>query len=183
MRYRELPVEGCFEIELEPRGDERGWFSRLFCEGEFADQGLVPEVSQINNSFSAETGTLRGMHFQRGSAAETKLVRAIKGSAFDVVIDLREESPTYGSWAGIQIFSGRRNMVYVPRGCAHGILTLEPETEVLYAVSTSYDPSSEGGVRWDDPLFEIDWPMQPSHISDKDRAWPLWERGAYVAIG
>jgi dTDP-4-dehydrorhamnose 3,5-epimerase len=183
MRYRELPVKGCFEIDLEPRGDDRGWFSRLFCEREFADHGLVPEICQINNSFSAETGTLRGMHFQRGPAAETKLVRAIKGSLFDVVIDLREESPTYGSWAGIEISSERRNMVYVPRGCAHGILTLEPETELLYAVSAQYDPSSEGGVRWDDPLFDIDWPQQPFHISHKDRSWPLWQHGESVAIG
>lgn len=174
MEFRELEVSGCFAVSLEPRGDERGWFSRLFCQQEFAEHGLDPRISQVNNSFSAEAGTLRGFHYQTGPHAETKLVRAVSGSVFDVCLDLRPSSPSYLQWSALTLTSENRLMLYIPRGCAHAILTLEPNTELIYFASNSYAAQSERGARWDDKTFGIDWPVEPTVISGKDLAWPLW---------
>lgn len=174
MKFRELGIRGCFEVELEPRADERGWFSRAFCTSEFQARGLDPVIAQVNTSFSHDGGTLRGLHYQRGHAAEAKTVRAIRGAAFDVVVDLRRDSPTFLQWTSIELSSDQRNAIHVPKGCAHGILTLEDNTELLYAVSTAYEPTAEAGLRWDDPAFNVRWPREPVQISAKDRAWPLW---------
>lgn len=174
MDFRELAVDGCYEITLEPREDDRGWFARAFCASEFAGHGLDPVISQINTSLSRKPGTLRGMHYQGGASSETKVVRALRGAVFDAVIDLRSQSPTFMKWTSIELTGDRRNAIYVPKGCAHGVLTLAPDTELLYSVSAPYDPSAEGGVRWDDPAFGIEWPRQPSEISEKDLSWPDW---------
>lgn len=176
MKYQELSVQGAYEITLEPRGDERGWFSRLFCQKEFQSMALEPKISQVNNSFSLEAGTLRGMHFQKPPFEETKLVRAVSGSAFDVCVDLREESATYLQWSAIEISADRRNMLFVPRGCAHGILTLEPLTELIYLTSAEYSGPHESGIKWDDPAVGIEWPSEPKIISEKDSSWPLLSR-------
>jgi dTDP-4-dehydrorhamnose 3,5-epimerase len=175
MRFEPLAVDGACVVSLEPRGDERGWFSRLFCQQEMAENGLDPRISQVNNSLSRDAGTLRGMHFQRGAAAETKLVRVVAGAVFDVVVDLRPESPTFKSWAAVELTADNRKMLYVPRGCGHGILTLVDDTELIYFASQAYSAQNEGGVRWDDPAFGIEWPREPTLISDKDASWPDFE--------
>jgi dTDP-4-dehydrorhamnose 3,5-epimerase len=182
MRFRELDVAGCYEIQIEPRGDERGWFSRVFCSQEFADIGLETNIVQINSSLSRARGTLRGLHFQRGPFAETKLVRVVRGEALDVVLDLRKDSATFRQWTSLKLSDTRRNFIYVPQGCAHGILTMAPDTELLYAVSAPYNSNAEGGVRWNDPAFSIRWPLVPAEISAKDRDWPDWPTDGCIEI-
>lgn len=172
MNVLELGVVGAYEVTLSPRGDERGWFARMFCQQTLAAAGLDPRINQMNNSFSATRGTLRGVHYQVGMSSETKLVRAVSGSAFDVVVDLRPDSPTYGRHAAIVITANERNMLYVPRGCGHAILTLEDDTELIYMASQAYDPESERGVRWNESRLDIPWPIEPVVVSDKDAAWP-----------
>lgn len=176
MKISPLNVEGAYQVDLEPRGDERGWFSRLFCSQEFAEHGLDPRVNQVNNSFSKDVGTLRGFHFQTGLYAETKLVRAVSGSVLDVIVDLRKESPTYLQTASLELSAQNRRMIFVPRGCGHAILTLEPDTELIYLASQHYQGDAEGGVRWNDPIINFNWPIEPQVISDKDQNWPLWEK-------
>jgi dTDP-4-dehydrorhamnose 3,5-epimerase len=157
---------------MEKRGDDRGFFARMFCENEFAQAGLTPKFVQINNSLSAVKGTLRGMHYQLPPRAETKLVRCVRGKLWDVILDLRPNSPTFGRWFGAELSIENRLMMYVPRGFAHAILTLADETEVIYLVSEFYAPEHERGVRWNDPRFAITWPIEPSAISPKDARWP-----------
>ena len=159
-------------IELEKRGDDRGFFARFFCEHEFAAAGLATRFVQINNSVSAKRGTLRGMHYQLAPAAEVKVVRCLRGALFDCIIDIRPDSPTFSKWFGAQLDEDNRLAMYVPRGFAHGVLTLEENTEVFYLVSEFYSPKDERGIRWDDPHFAISWPVAPQEISPKDAAWP-----------
>jgi dTDP-4-dehydrorhamnose 3,5-epimerase len=168
MTFDETPLEGVWVIGLEKRGDERGFFARVFDEREFAERGLVTHWANVNNSLSAERGTLRGMHYQLPPAAEVKLVRCIRGAFFDVALDLRT-----GAWFGVELTAENRKMLYVPTHCAHGFLTLADETEALYLTSAAYSPEHERGARWDDPAYGIEWPLEPAVLSDKDRAWPL----------
>jgi dTDP-4-dehydrorhamnose 3,5-epimerase len=172
MRFHPTPVSGAHLIELEKRGDDRGFFARLFCEREFSEQGLVNRFVQANDSLSRTIGTLRGLHYQLPPAAEVKLVRCIRGALHDVVVDLRPDSPTFGRSFGARLDAENRLMMYVPRGCAHAILTLEQDTEALYLVSAFYSPEHERGVRWHDPRFDIEWPIEPREISQKDANWP-----------
>ena len=165
-------MNGAYLIELEKRGDDRGFFARLFCEREFAAAGLESRFVQVNNSLSRNKGTLRGLHYQLSPSAEVKLVRCVRGAIWDAIIDMRENSPTFGKWFGAEINAENRLMMYVPRGFAHAILTLHDDTEAMYLVSDFYAPGQERGVRWNDPRFGIEWPIQPSDISDKDAAWP-----------
>jgi dTDP-4-dehydrorhamnose 3,5-epimerase len=166
--FEETPVPGVFTIELEKIGDERGFFARVFEDRVFEQHGLVSHFTNVNNSLSAERGTLRGMHFQVAPAAEVKLVRCVRGSFYDVALDLAT-----GKWFGTMLSADNRRMLYVPEGCAHGFLTLEDDTEALYLTTSYWSPEHERGVRWDDPAFAIDWPAEPVVLSDKDRAWPL----------
>jgi dTDP-4-dehydrorhamnose 3,5-epimerase len=166
--FTETPLEGVWIVELEKRGDERGFFARMFDDGEFGDRGLVTRWVNVNDSLSAQRGTLRGMHYQLPPAAEVKLVRCIRGAFFDVAIDLRTEQ-----WFGVELSAENRKMLYVPEHCAHGFLTLADDTEALYLTSAPYSPEHERGARWDDPAFGIEWPFAPTVLSDKDRAWPL----------
>jgi dTDP-4-dehydrorhamnose 3,5-epimerase len=175
MIYTETPVQGAYLIDLEKRGDERGFFARVFCEREFADHQLATRFVQANNSVSAQRGTLRGMHYQLAPKAETKLVRCIEGELFDVVLDLRPDSSTFGKSFGASLSAENRRMMYVPKGCAHGFVTLADTTEALYFVDEFYAPEQERGVRWNDPRFAIEWPMAPVVISDKDAQWPLFD--------
>lgn len=172
MKFHATPLAGARLIELDKRGDERGFFARAFCEREFGAQGLETRFVNVNNSLSSARGTLRGLHYQIGEAAEVKLVRCISGALWDAILDLRPESPTFGRWFGETLSADNRLMMYVPRGFAHAILTLEPDTEALYLVSAHYAPGQERGVRWDDPRFAINWPIAPQEISAKDAAWP-----------
>ncbi len=172
MKFISLPIIGSYLIELEPRQDDRGFFSRLFCREEFAKKGLETEFVQANNSLSYQKGTLRGLHYQLEPMAEVKLVRCIQGSFYDVIVDLRPDSETFGQSYGAVLSSDNRQMMYVPRGCAHGFLTLCENSEVLYMVSQFYSKELEGGIRWDDPFFAIDWPVRPSIISERDKLYP-----------
>jgi dTDP-4-dehydrorhamnose 3,5-epimerase len=176
MIFEKTPVEGARLIDLERRGDERGFFARVFCTEEFGADGLETSFLQVNNSLSAEKGTLRGLHYQLAPSEEVKVVRCVRGALWDVVLDLREDSPTFGKWFGAELTAENRRMMYVPRGCAHGFLTLEVDTEALYFVSTPYAPALERGVRWNDPTFGIEWPIEPVVISEKDAAHPDFDR-------
>jgi len=172
MIFESTPLQGACVIELEKRGDERGFFARVFCEKEFAAQGLVTRFVQINNSLSADVGTLRGMHYQLPPASETKLVRCIRGSLWDCIVDLRPDSPTFKRWFGAELSAENRRMMYVPKGFAHGFITLEPDTEAFYLVDEFYAPELERGLRWNDPAIGIEWPAEPRVISEKDRNHP-----------
>jgi len=172
MRFIETELQGAYLLELERREDERGFFARAWCRRELEAQGLDTRVSQCNVSFNERQGTLRGMHYQRAPFAETKLIRCTRGAIFDVIIDLRRDSSTYRQWLGAELTADNDRMLYVPDGFAHGYVTLVDETETFYWVSEFYEPDSEGGVRWNDPAFEVQWPVTPVVISDKDRDWP-----------
>lgn len=176
MIFEETPVAGAFLIDLERREDDRGFFARAFCRREFEEHGLNPDVVQCNLSLSANAGTLRGMHFQRPPHEEAKLVRCTRGALWDVVLDLRPGSPTYLASYGAELSADNRRLLYIPEGCAHGFQTLVPETEAFYQVSAAYAPDHEGGVRWDDPAFGLEWPEAAERtISAKDLAWPDYE--------
>ena len=183
MRFRELPLSGAWVIELEKRGDHRGFFARTFCADEFAARRLEHQFVQANDSVSATVGSLRGMHYQLHPHSEAKLVRCIRGRLYDVIIDLSPESPTFGRWHGVELSSDNRLSLYVPPGFAHGFITLEAVTEVFYMVSASYAPQYERGVRWNDPYFDIKWPIAPMVISEKDRSHPDFDRDYHLAPG
>jgi dTDP-4-dehydrorhamnose 3,5-epimerase len=172
MIVTETPLAGAYLIDLEKRSDERGFFARAFCEREFSSHGLVKHFVQINNSLSAQQGTLRGMHYQLAPKAETKVVRCIRGALYDIILDLRDGSPTFGQSFGADLTAENRRMMYVPKGFAHGLFTLADDTEAFYLVDEFYAPDYERGIRWDDPKFAIRWPTQPNVISDKDRNFP-----------
>ena len=172
MNFLPLEVSGAFLIEPEPIPDERGFFARLWCRKDFEDRGLVGRIVQCSQSFNARKGTLRGLHYQLAPHAETKVVRCLKGAIYDVVLDLRPASPTFGKFAAITLTSENRSMAYVPKGCAHGFQTLEDGTEVLYLISEFYRPDHARGVRWDDPAFGIPWPPGTKILNERDRSYP-----------
>ncbi|MCK8786201.1 dTDP-4-dehydrorhamnose 3,5-epimerase [Roseomonas sp. NAR14] len=178
MKFHPTPLVGACLVELEKRGDERGFFARYFCEDEFRAAGLETRFPQINNSLSAKRGTLRGMHYQLPPAAEVKVVRCVRGALWDVIADLRPDSPSYGKWFGAELSADNRTMMYVPRGCAHGFVTLTDDAEALYLSGAPYAPEQERGVRFDDPWLGIEWPAEPREISAKDASWrdfdPEW---------
>lgn len=172
MRFHQTEIGGVHRIVPEPRLDERGSFARVFCVDEFAAGGLATTVVQANTSFNRRRGTLRGLHLQTPPHGECKLVRCTRGAVFDVAVDARPGSPTFGRWVGVELSAQNGAMLFVPEGVAHGYLTLEDEAEVFYQVSRAYHPDSEAGVRWDDPAIGIRWPFAPAVISAKDRALP-----------
>jgi dTDP-4-dehydrorhamnose 3,5-epimerase len=172
MQFTAVPLKGAFLINLEKRSDDRGFFARLFCSQEFSQHGLDSNFVQANNSLSKEKGTLRGLHYQLGPMAETKLVRCIQGALYDVILDLRPESSTFGQWFGAVLSQENRQMMLVPKGFAHGFFTLEPDTELLYMVSSPYSKDLERGIRWNDPQFKIVWPASPTVISERDCSLP-----------
>lgn len=171
MIFEETTVPGAFSIVPEKRGDDRGFFARVWCAREFEEHGLNPRQVQTNISFNRDKGTLRGLHYQLAPHAETKLVRCTRGAIFDVVVDLRPDSPTYRNWFGLRLSAEDHNMLLVPEGCAHGFQTLTDAAEVTYQVSAYYAPDAERGARYDDPAFTIDWPLPVTSISPKDAAW------------
>lgn len=173
MRFLPTPVTGAWLVEPEARADARGSFARIWCRDEFAAHGLRADFVQSNASFSAQKGTLRGLHYQAAPHGEIKLVSCVRGRVFDVLVDLRPSSPTYRRWFGVELVPESRRMLYVPEDCAHGYLTLEDNSEVIYPVTMAYHPESERGLRWNDPAIGIEWPLTPTVISDKDQAWAL----------
>nr|WP_111302088.1 dTDP-4-dehydrorhamnose 3,5-epimerase family protein [Paracoccus saliphilus] len=173
-----LEVDGAFILHSGRNEDDRGWFSRLFSARDFMAAGVPFAVEQVNCALSARRGTLRGLHYQVAPFAEAKLLTCKSGALFDVVVDVRESSPTFGRWSGITLEAGDRRLVFVPPGCAHGTLSLAPASESLYLTSNSYSQAHERIVRWNDPAFGIDWPITPAVLSDKDRVAPNFAIGA-----
>jgi len=173
MKFIKTDIEGAFVVELEKFGDERGFFARAFCEKEFNKAGISFEPVQANIGFSSEKYTLRGMHYQTGRHAESKLVRCTKGAIYDVILDMRPHSATYKEWFATELSAENRKMLFLPAGCAHGYQTMEENSEIFYMVSAYYAPDAEQGVRWNDPAFNIRW-MQTENIiiSEKDKNWP-----------
>ncbi|HYM74933.1 MAG TPA: dTDP-4-dehydrorhamnose 3,5-epimerase [Candidatus Dormibacteraeota bacterium] len=176
MHFAQTGIVGAQVIDPAPHEDDRGLFFRAWCTREFAEHGIEFTPVQANMGFSLCKGTLRGLHYQVEPALEAKLVRCTRGLIFDVVLDLRQGSPTYGKWYGTELSAENRRMLYLPEGCAHGYQTLVENTEMHYMASAFYTPSAARGSRYNDPAFQIQWPLAVSAISDQDRNWPLIER-------
>jgi dTDP-4-dehydrorhamnose 3,5-epimerase len=176
MRFLPTELPGVFVVEPEPRTDERGLFARTWCREEFASAGLATDWVQCNLSFNLRAGTLRGMHWQADPHEEVKLVRCTAGAAYDVVLDLRPQSPRFKHWVAVELTAENRRAVYIPRGCAHGYQTLTDATELFYHMSSAYHPESARGVRWDDPAFGIVWPPCANRvIAPRDLSFPDFE--------
>jgi len=172
MKFQSAGLPGCWLVDIEPQHDERGFFARTWCRQEFDAHQITTEFVQSSVSFNHRRGTLRGMHFQRPPHAETKLVRCIQGSVYDVIVDLRPDSDTYKRWVGVQLTARNRRALLISDGFAHGFLTLENNSEVFYQISAFYTPDSAGGLRYDDPEIGISWPEPVQVISEQDLAWP-----------
>lgn len=172
MIFEETKISGVFEIHPERKPDERGFFARTWCQKEFAEHGLDSRLVQCSLSYNTHKGTLRGMHYQAAPFAETKVARCTQGAIYDVVLDLRPESATFKDWTSVVLTAENREMIYIPKGCAHGFLTLQDATEVFYQMSEFYNAESARGVRWDDPAFKIVWPEKVKVISERDRTYP-----------
>jgi dTDP-4-dehydrorhamnose 3,5-epimerase len=173
MIFQETRLAGAYVILPEKRSDDRGFFARTWCAAEFGARGLTDHFVQSSVSFSPTRGTLRGLHYQRPPHAEAKLIRCTQGAIYDVIVDLRPESRTYGQWLGLEMRAGAGEMLYVPERFAHGFQTLLPDTEVDYMMSAAYRPDAATGLRPDDPLLDITWPLAVARISERDRSWPL----------
>jgi len=172
MIFTQLPLAGAFVIDLEPRRDERGFFARGFCANEFREHGLKSAIVQANISQNVRKGTVRGMHYQISPHAEVKMVRCVNGAIFDAIIDLRPDSPSYLKWTGVELTRASGRMLYVPEGFAHGYQALTDDSEVMYLVTEFYAPEYEAAIRWNDPLFGIQWPLADVTVSPKDAAHP-----------
>lgn len=172
MQFNKCRLEGAWLLDLDRKEDERGYFARVFCAREFADHGLVSTFPQMNTNFSRRRGTLRGLHMQGGPHAEAKLVRCLTGEAFEMLVDLRPDSPTYLQSESFVLRPEDGRLLYAPPGTAHGFLALADNTEITYFASRPYAPGAERGVRWDDPALALSWPIPVMHLSEKDRSWP-----------
>jgi dTDP-4-dehydrorhamnose 3,5-epimerase len=172
MRFHSTTLDGPRLVEMRRIGDHRGFLARMFCEKTFAEAGLQDRFVQINNSVSRRRGTLRGLHYQAPPHAEAKLLRVVSGAVFNVAVDVRRGSPTFGQWFGAELDADRRMMMYTPQGFAHGCVSLTDDAEFIYLTSAFYAPAAERGVRFDDPRVGIAWPIPVTEVSDKDRAWP-----------
>lgn len=176
MIFAPTEVDGAFLVSMEPHADDRGWFARAWCEDEFRAHGVTARAIQTNVSLTVRRGTIRGLHWQVAPHQESKLLRCTAGAVFDVVVDVRPASPTHGAWQGYELRAGDQRLVFVPEGCAHGYQALADASEVSYNVSTPYAPGAERGIRWDDPAFEISWPIGDVVVSEKDASWPDFAR-------
>lgn len=173
MKFIPTALNDIFIIELEMINDDRGFFARSWCKEEFGQHSLNNNIVQCNTSFNLQRATIRGLHYQAPPHEETKIVRCIRGSIYDVVIDLRAHSTTYMNWIGVNLTSENRRMIYIPTGFAHGYQTLTPEAEIYYQVDQYYAPKAERGIKWNDSAFRIDWPLRRDCvISEKDQSWP-----------
>ncbi len=172
MIFSPTPLAGACVVELEPVADDRGFFARAFCREEFEAHGLNPQLAQSNISFNRRRGTLRGLHYQAAPYAEAKLVRCTQGAIWDVIVDLRADSPSYKRWHAVELSAGNRRALYVPEGFAQGFQTLADDSEVLYLMSQFYRPDAARGLRWDDPALGIAWPIADPQLSDRDRSLP-----------
>jgi dTDP-4-dehydrorhamnose 3,5-epimerase len=176
MIFTETSLKGAFIIDLEPANDERGMFARAWCQREFEEQGLKVTWVQNNISTNRKKGTVRGMHYQVHPHEEVKLVRCTKGSIYDVIVDLRRDSPTFRQYTAVILSAENRRALYIPQGVAHGFQTLSDDSELFYHMSAFYEAGSARGFRWDDPSVGITWPEPVTVISEKDRSWPSLEK-------
>jgi dTDP-4-dehydrorhamnose 3,5-epimerase len=175
MFFQPTKLKDAYIIETDRKEDERGFFARTWCQEEFTEQGLDTNLVQCSISYNKKKGTLRGMHWQIDPFAETKLVRCTQGAIYDVIVDLREDSESYRQWIGVELTPGNRKALYVPKGFAHGFQTLEDDTEVFYQISEFYAPDCARGFPWNDPTFKINWPLEVSVISNKDRQYEVYQ--------
>ncbi len=180
MIFKETTLSDAYVIEPERINDHRGFFGRIWCKNELKQKGLKTELAQSNVGFSYSKGTLRGLHFQKRPHAEVKLVRCTRGAIFDVIVDLRRESPSFKRWFGVELNEENCNMIYVPEGFAQGYVTLADNTEMYYHTSEFYHPSSAFGIRYDDPEFRIEWPTEIKVVSQQDKEWPDYSKGSLV---
>jgi dTDP-4-dehydrorhamnose 3,5-epimerase len=173
VRFAETPLSGAWVIDVDRLEDERGWFARTFDAGELRARGMDPAVVQCSASFNGRAGTLRGMHLQAPPHGESKIVSCVRGAVFDVIVDLRRDSPTHRAWFGIELSAENATALYIPPGLAHGFQTLRDDTEVRYTMGVAYVPEAATGVRWDDPAFAIRWPDAAERtMSERDRSYP-----------
>lgn len=175
MIFTETALPGVFVIDVERVPDERGFFARTWSADDFRERGLDPTVVQCNLSYNARRATLRGLHYQTTPHEETKIVRCTAGGIYDVAVDLRPASPGYRKWTAVELTADNRRMLYIPRGVAHGFITLTDASEVQYQMGARYVAEAAAGIRWDDPAFGVQWPLEPLVMSDRDRAYPLWK--------
>lgn len=175
MKVLPAVLAGAHVVDIEPIPDSRGFFARVWCESEFGAKGLNATWSQSNMQFNPKKGTLRGLHYQTAPFDEIKLARCTSGAVFDVAVDLRPDSSSYLQWMGVELTAENHRMVWIPKGCAHGYLTLAPSSEVTYLTSHEYVPAAATGVRYDDPAFDIEWPSPVTTIADRDLNWPFVE--------
>ena len=175
MIFIETNIPGVFIMDIEPIADDRGFFARTFCKREFEARGLETNFVQCSISYNKKRGTLRGLHYQISPYEETKIVSCIKGSIYDVVLDLRSDSDTLRQWVAVELNDKNQRLLYIPKGCAHGFQTMEDATEVYYQISEFYHPESARGLRWDDRAFGIEWPGEADNISPRDLTFPLYE--------
>jgi dTDP-4-dehydrorhamnose 3,5-epimerase len=174
MQFTETEIRGAFILDAEQIADERGFFARSWARDEFEAHGLNPHLAQCNLSYNHRKGTVRGMHWQAAPHAETKLVRCTQGGIYDVVVDLRADSPTYLRWIGAELTAENRRALYIPEGCGHGFQTLADATEVLYMITEYYTPAAARGMRWNDPAITVTWPLAVTVISERDAQYPDW---------
>lgn len=176
MKYEETKIKGVYVITIQPREDERGYFSRVFAKEELKKKGIPYAIVHINRSLTKEKGTIRGLHFQKNPMAEDKIIQCLSGKIFDVAVDLRKNSKTYGHWIGRLLDSKSKKMLLIPKGCAHGFQTLEDNCLIEYFVSEYYSPSHERGIKYNDPSLGIKWPIKKAILSEKDQNWPIFKR-------
>jgi dTDP-4-dehydrorhamnose 3,5-epimerase len=173
MIFTSTPLQGSYTIEVNPMADERGWFARTFCKNEFSKIGHEGEWVQLNHSFTKQKGALRGMHYQLPPFSEVKLVRCIAGAVFDVIVDIRKDSATFLQWFGVELSAQNKKMIYIPQGFAHGFQTLSNDCELIYHHSAFYTPGAERGIKYDEPLINIQWPLAPTTVSERDQQHPF----------
>jgi dTDP-4-dehydrorhamnose 3,5-epimerase len=176
MKLHPLSIPGAYLIDPEPRSDDRGSFARAWCKEEFRAAGIVTDFVQANIARTARKGTIRGLHYQVGNDSEAKLVHCTRGAIFDVLVDVRPDSPAFGQWLGVELSSRSPAALYLPEGCAHGYQSLEGESAIFYLVTAPYAPHSERGLRYDDPALRVEWPLPASLVSNKDLSWPNFSR-------
>lgn len=172
MIFTPTPLSGAYVVDIEPHEDNRGFFARAWCQKEFEAKGLNTRIVQINIGYNKRRGTVRGMHFQLPPDAEVKAVRCVRGAVYDVILDLRAGSPTYKKWFGVELTESNHKLIYIPEGFAHGYQALRDDTETIYQNSAFYAPSSASGVRYNDPAFQIKWPLPVEVLSEQDKKWP-----------
>lgn len=172
MIFTKTKIKGIYVVEPEPKKDERGYFQRIYDINEFRDHSIDFKIVQVNQAMSLKKGTIRGPHMQKAPNSDDKLMQCIKGSIFDVSIDFRRESSTFGQWVGNMVSEENKKMIFIPKGIMHGYQVLEDNTVVQYPVSQFYSPQDVIGIRWDDPFFKIEWPIKDVIVSKKDKSWP-----------